>query len=115
MGVSAYQRVREVSESPRAMERRLFNQVTGGLIDAQHRRLSGSALADILHWNRELWAHMAVMCGDGDNGLPRELRASIISLSLWVDRHSSAVMTGRAEISDLIDVNRLIIDGLATE
>ena len=28
------------------------------------------------------------------NGLPASVRASIISLSLWVGRHTSAVMRG---------------------
>lgn len=41
------------------------------------------------------------------------MRASIISLALWVDHFTSDVVTGRESIDDLIAVNRDIIDGLS--
>jgi flagellar protein FlaF len=41
------------------------------------------------------------------------LRASIISLSLWVGRHSSAVMRKEEDFEPLIDINRTIMQGLA--
>ena len=40
------------------------------------------------------------------------LRASIISIALWVDRFTSDVVAGRESIEELIVVNRAIIDGL---
>ncbi|MBL7373040.1 flagellar FlaF family protein, partial [Escherichia coli] len=48
------------------------------------------------------------------NGLPHELRAQIISLALWVDRFTSDVIAGRERIRELIEVNRMIMDGLRT-
>ncbi|WP_240309497.1 MULTISPECIES: flagellar biosynthesis regulator FlaF [Sphingomonas] len=66
-----------------------------------------------LHRNREMWSTFAAACGAADNALPPELRASIISLSLWVDRHTSAVMAGRERCEPLLDVNQLLMDGLA--
>lgn len=113
MSVSAYQRTRNTIESPRASEHRLMSQVTGALIDARERKLSGIKLAPVLHWNREVWSTFATLCADSDNKLPAALRASLISLSLWVDRHSSEIMAGRAELDDLIEINRMIMDGLA--
>lgn len=113
MSVSAYQRARNFSENPRATERRLMNQVTGALIDARHRKLRGVDLAHVLHWNREVWNTFGAMCAEGTNGLPVPLRAGVISLSLWVDRHSSEVMAGQADLGDLIEVNRMIMDGLS--
>ncbi len=41
-----------------------------------------------------------------------EVRAQIISLSLWVSRHTSAVMRREEEIQPLIEVNRIIMQGL---
>lgn len=113
MGLSAYQRARGFAEAPRSTEHRLLGQVTGALIEADRRGLKGAALVDVIHWNREVWATFGATCADGANRLPPPLRASIISLSLWVDRHSSEVIAGRAAIVDLIEVNRLIMDGLA--
>jgi flagellar protein FlaF len=40
------------------------------------------------------------------------VRAQIISLSLWVNRHTSAVMRKEESIQPLIDVNRSIMEGL---
>lgn len=113
MGVMAYQRARNVTESPRTMEHRLMNQVTGALIDARARQLKGGQLAEILHWNREVWSTFSTMCADPTNMLPAPLRAGVISLSLWVDRHTSDVMAGKEQVDELIDVNRMIMDGLA--
>jgi flagellar protein FlaF len=115
MGLSAYQRARSFAEAPRSMEHRLLGQVTGALIAAERDGMRGAALMDVSHWNREIWATFSATCADAANRLPPPLRASIISLALWVDRHSSEVIAGRAALGDLIDVNRLIMDGLAAE
>lgn len=114
MGLSAYQRALGFAEAPRSTEHRLLGQVTGALIEAERAGLKGAALVDVIHWNREIWATFGATCSDAANRLPPPLRASIISLSLWVDRHSSEIIAGRGAISDLIEVNRLIMEGLAS-
>ena len=114
MGVSAYQRTRNSIENPRETERRLLGQVTGALIDVRERNLQGPMLADVLHWNREVWNAFSAASADSANTLPAPLRAGMISLALWVDRHSSEIMAGRAALDDLIDVNRMIMDGLSS-
>jgi flagellar protein FlaF len=48
-----------------------------------------------------------------DNQLPDGLKAQLISLAIWVDRHSSKVLRGKAEVGPLIKVNRTIMEGLA--
>ena len=113
MGISAYRQVQKVAETPRSTEYRLFGQVTGALMDARETGLQGAALMDILHWNRELWMTLGTSCKDSSNALPNELRAAIISLSLWVDRYSSDVMAQKGDIQDLIDVNRQMMEGLS--
>jgi flagellar protein FlaF len=56
---------------------------------------------------------LAADCAADGNSLPQSLRAQIISLSLFVDRHSSAVMRQGAAIDVLVDINRSIMQGLA--
>jgi flagellar protein FlaF len=68
---------------------------------------------DALDWNRRLWSALATDCSDPQNGMAAPLRASIISLSLWVSRHTSAVIRREEEISDLVEINRMIMQGLA--
>jgi flagellar protein FlaF len=47
--------------------------------------------------------------------LPIPLRAAIVSLGLWVERYTTDVAAGRDRIDALIEINRLIIDGLQGE
>ena len=47
--------------------------------------------------------------------LPKQLRASIISISIWVGRHSSQVARGEEEVQPLIDINKNIMEGLSAQ
>ena len=40
------------------------------------------------------------------------MRASIISLSIWVSKHTSAVIRREEDIEPLIEVNRMMMQGL---
>jgi flagellar protein FlaF len=113
MSLEAYSRARNVSENPRDTEYRLFAQVTRSLIEAEERGARDKAFFEALDWNRRLWSTLSADCGAKGNRLPKELRAQIISLALWVSRHSSQVALGREDIEPLIDVNRTIMEGLA--
>jgi len=115
MSIDAYRRVRGIGESPRAQEYRLMSEITGEMISARDKGFSGAALLPALHRNREAWAIFSTMCAGPGNKLPDGLRASIISLALWVERFTTEVVTGRDTIDELISVNRSIIDGLTSE
>jgi flagellar protein FlaF len=41
------------------------------------------------------------------------LKAQIISISLFVSRHSSEIMRGEDDFETLIDINRMVMQGLA--
>ena len=47
-----------------------------------------------------------------ENRFPEELKANLISISLWVDKQTRAVMKGDAEVDTLISINRTIMEGL---
>ncbi|HEX8570050.1 MAG TPA: flagellar biosynthesis regulator FlaF [Caulobacteraceae bacterium] len=113
MSLQAYKQAAQRAENPREAEYRLFGQVTRALLDAEKLEPLDPSRVDALDWNRRLWSALATDCSDPQNGLPAPLRASIISLSLWVSRHTSAVMRREEEISDLVEINRLIMQGLA--
>lgn len=114
MSLRAYQRAATQVESPRETEYRLFAQVTLALMDAAKADPSDlAARLDALDWNRRVWTVMGEDCANPANGLPGPLRASIISLAMWVSRHTGAVIRRQEEIEPLIEVNRLIMQGLA--
>jgi flagellar protein FlaF len=113
MSLQAYQQAATRAESPRDTEYRLFAQVTRALMEAAKLdRSEVSRRADALDWNRRLWATLATSCADPTNQLPPQLRASFISLSMWVSKHTSLVIRNREEIEPLIEVNRMIMQGL---
>ena len=112
MTLKAYQKAQAAGETPRNAEYRLFGQVTGALIDANSAGLKGKPLIEAIDWNRRLWSTLAVDCIDEGNRLPKQLRAQIISLSLWVTKYSSEVMHQGAPLDPLIDINRTIMQGL---
>lgn len=113
MSLAAYQRAHRAAEHPRAMEFRLLAEISREIEQAWASGWRGVQLMPALHRNREMWSTFAAACGPADNELPAELRASIISLALWVDRYTSAVMAGREDVDALLDVNRLLMDGLS--
>jgi len=114
MSLQAYQQAATRVESPRETEYRLFAQVTLALIEAAKADPNDfSRRIDALDWNRRVWTVLADACAHPDNQLTPQLRASIISLALWVSRHTSAVIRKQEEIEPLIGVNRLIMQGLS--
>jgi len=114
MSLQAYRKAAAQGESPRQAEYRLFGQVTRALmhaaeVDAEDIRTR----IDALDWNRRVWSVLATDCSVAENALPADVRAKIISLSIWVSRHTSAVMRREEKIEPLIDLNRTIMQGLA--
>jgi len=89
---------------------------TRGLIDAASLpETEVGRRAEALAANRRLWSLLASDCAAEGNSLPQGLRAQIISLSMFVDRHSSAVMRAGAAFDVLIDINRTIMQGLSPQ
>ena len=111
---TAYQQATVRAESPRDAEYRLFGQVTRALMAAEQGPQDDlGERVKALDWNRRMWSALATDCADSGNGLPQPVRAQIISLSLWVNRHTSAVIRKQEEIGPLVDINRIIMQGLA--
>ena len=114
--LQAYEQARSRAESPRDMEYRLFGQVTRALMEAaQLPEWEVGKRCEALDWNRQLWTTLAAECADSGNGLPHSVRASIISLSIWVTKHTSLVIRREEEIEPLIEINRMIMQGLAAQ
>ena len=112
MTLKHYQDTQRVTEDPRATEYRLFGQVTGALIDAQKHGASGGPLAEAVDWNRTLWRTLAADCMDDRNALTQDVRAKIVSLSLWITKYSKQVTRNGASLEPLIEINRTIMQGL---
>jgi flagellar biosynthesis activator protein FlaF len=69
-------------------------------------------LAEAVLDNQRLWGTLAEDLMHDANALPVTLRAQLVSLAKFVQRHSLAVLGGRASIAPLIDINTAIMKGL---
>ena len=114
MSLQAYKQASERTENSRQSEYRLFGEVTRALMDAaKEEKNDFRTQINALDWNRRVWSALAMDCAQPENALPDVVKARIISLSIWVSRHSSAVMRREEAFEPLIDVNRMIMQGLA--
>jgi flagellar protein FlaF len=110
MSVDVYRRQQEITETPREAERRALSMVIGKLLEAKDQ--GGSALAEACYLNERLWNVFRADLSMPENGLPAPLKAQLLSLALWVQRYTSQVIRGEAELDPLIAVNRNIYEGL---
>lgn len=115
MSLNAYSKTLRTTEAPRQTEYRLFAQITGDLMrikDDPH--MPAAQKADALDRNRRLWMVLAADCRESSNQLPDQLKARIISISIWVIKHTNSVIRDGDAVDDLIEVNRTIMQGLAS-
>jgi flagellar protein FlaF len=112
-GYQAYGRAQNTTENPRSTEYRLLAQVCGALARARDGKRGTSEFVDALLWNKKVWDAFIIDLSSEGNQLPKELRAQIIGLGLWVGRETIQVLDGNGDIDSLINVNRTIMEGLA--
>ncbi len=122
MSHEAYAKTHASVRSPRDLEYRAFCEATARLLRVAEADADGAPTRsaedlkekiEAIHFNRRLWGALAADCRRDENGLPVETRRSIVSLSEWVSRYSSDVMRRRADLEPLIEINRMMMDGLS--
>jgi flagellar protein FlaF len=114
MSIQAYQQTANRTADPRDIEFRLFAEVTKDLMAAQKaEKHEIKMVVEALDKNRRVWSALAMDCAQPGNALPEDTRAGIISLSMFVSKHTSVASRDRDEIETLIEINRNIMQGLA--
>lgn len=124
MTIAAYKRTIRESETPRQIERRILSNITGRLeaeatafdgdIQLSERaRMLAAGLRVTLRDNQALWIALRDDLAQPANALPPPLRASLISIALWVERQTTEVLGGAAGVGVLAEVNNNIIAGLS--
>jgi flagellar protein FlaF len=114
-GYSAYTNVQNKTDDPRDIEYRLLAQVTRSLMQARDNPKEFNKLVEAILWNRDVWAALRIDLADPGNQLPKELRASLISISIWIEKETYAIMDHRGDIDAVININRNIMAGLRPE
>ena len=113
MSHDAYLQAQKQTANPRDTEYRAFTKATRALIEASASGHSDlKTLIKAVDLNRQLWGALASDCANPMNELPKDTRAQIIGLSRWVSSYSGEVMRAKESLDPLIDVNRIMMDGL---
>ena len=100
--------------NPREVEYRLFQQITRALMAAGAEDRASDTFREAIENNRRLWDALRNDLESEANWLAKDLKAKLISLALWVNRHSDMVIDSTAEVGPLIAVNQTIMEGLAS-
>lgn len=74
---------------------------------------SSADAANAIVFTTKLWTVLIEDLSAPDNGLPRELRAQIVSIGIWILRELESVRSDETRgFDDVIMVSRAIRDGL---
>ncbi len=113
---SAYAAAAAPIRTGRGSEYAIFAKVTHRLRDLDETdRSAYPALAMAVTDNQRLWGALSEDLMSDDNALPIALRAQLIGLAEFVRKHSMRVLSGKASIEPLIDINTSIMRGLRGE
>ncbi|MBV7395353.1 flagellar biosynthesis regulator FlaF [Mameliella sediminis] len=110
----AYAQNARSTQTPRGTEYELIAKVTHRIkAAAEAGPRAYPRLVEALYDNQRLWTALAVDVADSENGLPAELRARIFYLAEFVQHHTSQVLSKKARIRPLLEINAAILKGLS--
>lgn len=101
-------------ENKREMDAAAFSQAAYVLDQARQKIGDKDACEKALKYNQLLWSIVQADVAEGNNELPDELKANLMSLSLFVDKQTSKGLSDLTEelLDSLININLNISEGL---
>jgi flagellar biosynthesis activator protein FlaF len=94
-------------------ERQLLTRTIDLLIDAREKGPRSMESVRAIHFLNRVWTTFIDDLGSPENELPRELRANLISIGLWLLREAEEIRQGRSSnFEGLIEVSQIIRDGI---
>ena len=116
MARTAYSSTAAPIRTPRGTEYEAIARITHRLREtSKDKKQSYSAYVTALYDNRRLWTLLATNVAEKENQLPKELRAQIFYLAQFTAKHTSAILSQKADETALIDINTAILRGLQRE
>jgi flagellar protein FlaF len=105
--------IEEAATSSRVRERGAMDRAIALLEEAEDEGLRSVRGVEALLFTRRLWTIMLEDLARSDNDLPRELRANLISIGLWIMKEAERVRNGETDsVRTLIEIMSIIRDGL---
>lgn len=110
----AYAQTQRQTLTAREAEAMALTKAAIKLEDARNKSGDQAAFADALRHNNLLWTIFQADIADPRNELPSEIKANVMSLSIFVDKQTNtALREGNPKLlSALININRQLAAGL---
>ncbi len=103
----------ETPQTARERERLAIEHSIELLKTAQQAGPNSREAVEAIYFIRKLWAFFIEDLAKADNDLPKQLRADLISIGIWVMKEAEDIRLGNStNFKGLIDVSELISGGL---
>jgi len=114
--VAAYAQQQKRALSPREVEAMAFTKAALMLEDAKKHINNITEYSKALRFNHLLWTIIQADLTDPENQLPPEIKANVMSLSIFVDKQTTKALrsTTSTDLDVLININRNLAAGLRT-
>lgn len=113
MSIATYSRVNKVGETDRMREARVLIDISRRLeVESRSGRMTPS-LAAALQDNSRFWSTVLHDLSDAGNGLDQALKASLISIGIWMTRTGLTAGSDLTRVRGIIEINQAIARGLA--
>jgi len=94
-------------------ERQLLTRSIDLLVAAKEKGPNTVQAVESIHFMNRVWTSFMQDLGSSENELPKELRANLISIGLWLLREGEAIRQGNSSnFEGLIEVSQIIRDGI---
>ena len=112
--IQSYAQTQKSTMSPREVEAMAFTKAALMLEEAKHNTDDYDSYASALKFNQLLWTIIQADIVDKENELPPQLKANILSLSIFVDKQTVKALadTRTRHIDSLININKNLAEGL---
>ncbi len=103
----------EAPSDARDIERRAIQRSIDLLQGAREKGINSREAIDALYYLDRLWSLLLDDLAHSENRLPKNLKASLISIGIWILRETESIRNEKSENFDgLIDVSKTICTGL---
>ena len=115
--LQAYAQTQKSSMSSREIEAMAFTKAALKLEEAKKSLDDYDVYASALKFNQLLWTIIQADIVDQENQLPDQVKANILSLSIFVDRQTIKALADTSEkhLEVLISINKNLAEGLMTQ
>ena len=113
MYFEAYQKANLAAEKPVQTEYRVFAEITRELELASRDEATSIDRIKAAFRNSQLWLTLKVDLVSDQNQLDKETKAGLLALAIWIDKYNRGALTGKADLSPLIEINKYIMQGLS--